>query len=326
MRECLPASSPPSPSAQLRHALGQTNPIPAFHPAPSSPLILHLTAPTETAPIFRLVLYLLTNGRLGTGDTWHVRHLQALAAFLRRWDCKAALANFLLDFEARVRNREHGLLGLPGFLVGAYADSVEACCATLRIPSVQWSGNGGRAGDGAGDWGRETLRSINSSQAAGVQVYKGGEERKASATYSSTPPTATADRSREKASLEALWHRIQVREERERTDEEREWQLRPPHQRSLLLANNLAHNQSQPGGQAQPQAQLQGHKRGGDAQFGARGRSTFDPAFWPLDVYTSGHPPAYLWALSRAWGAAGESARLPAEFAVFLEAAKAAGV
>ncbi|CAK9779434.1 hypothetical protein CC85DRAFT_331507 [Cutaneotrichosporon oleaginosum] len=212
---------------------------------------------TETGPIFRLVLYLLTKGRLGSGEQWHVRNLQALASFLHRWQMEAALANFTTHFEARVRNRDQAVLGLPGFLVGAYADSVEACVATLRIPSVEWGG--GRRQDDGGNMNGNGINANGNGNGRGSGI--------AGRPYTEWP-----------------------REDRERRGK-----------RAIIDNTHLL--------------------------VGARGRPTFDPASWPLETFTAGHPPAYLFALARAWGSAGadDAARLPTEFVAFLQAAKAAG-
>ncbi len=223
-----------------------------FHPHANDALSITFTDPTETATIFRLALYLITKGRLGSGEQWHVKNLQALASFLQRWQMEASLSNFITHFEARVRNRDQAVLGLPGFLVGAYADSVEACVATLRIPSVEWDGRS--RGQPPNSLGLHPPR--NDEWWAG---FRSDERDPWRETRRKRRPTTTGP------------------------------------DVSQLLA-------------------------------GARGRPTFDPSSWPLETFTAGHPPAYLFALARAWGSAGseDPARLPTEFVTFLQAAKAA--
>ncbi|BEJ01360.1 hypothetical protein CcaverHIS631_0600420 [Cutaneotrichosporon cavernicola] len=212
---------------------------------------------TETAAIFRLALHLLTKGRLGSGESWNIENLQSLAAFLGRWQMEAALSNFVTHFQARVRNRDQSVLGLPGFLVGAYADSIEVCVETLRIPSVEWDGR--NRSDGPNVLG------LNPSDA------NGNEDEWVGFHTNERDPWREVRRSR-----------------------------RPSSTASLESSNLIT---------------------------GARGRPTFDPSSWPLATFTSGHPPAYLFALARAWGSAGKSdaARLPTEFIAFLQAAKAIG-
>ncbi|GMK58469.1 hypothetical protein CspeluHIS016_0505010 [Cutaneotrichosporon spelunceum] len=246
--------------------------VPSYHLMSSSTLFykharhslsITFTAPTETAAIFRLALHLLTKGRLGSGEAWHIQNLQSLAAFLGRWEMEAALSNFVTHFQARVHIRDPSVLGLPGFLVGAYADSIEVCVATLRIPSVEWGRDPGASGSGSSGQG------VASGLGVGVGVGASLNEGHEWAGHNTDRDPWSKARTRSTA-------------------------LPTPAPESLVA--------------------------------GARGRPTFDPASWPLATFTAGHPPAYLFALARAWGSAGRAdARLPAEFVAFLRAAKAAG-
>lgn len=166
-----------------------------------------------------------------------------------------------------MRNRD------PAFLVGAYTDSVEACCATLRIPSVEWLDAGSRGESGLAEslalapGQREMERTANGRTAYGHNAAIG----------------------------DGKWTRT-------RNDE------------SGRHRNDWTFPAQSPQSQEPP-----------DLTAGACGWCTFDPPFWPLDALTAGHPPAYMWGLARAWGAAGHGgfARLPAEFVLYLQVPKA---